>query len=75
MTRKAAAPKKAAKKEEASEEIKKAPAASKNVELEDQTLYKVEGTGKNKHIEKGRKLDIAGLQAKTLLKQGAIVLK
>ena len=75
MTRKAAAPKTAAKKEEAKEEVKEAPKVKKDVNLEDQTFYSVEGTGKSKHIKKGQKLDIAGLQAKTLLKQGAITLK
>lgn len=74
MTRKAAAPKTAAKKE-VKEEVKEAPKAKKDVNLEDQTFYSVEGTGKSKHIKKGQKLDIAGLQAKTLLKQGAITLK
>ena len=44
-------------------------------DMKDTDTIRVYGTGKSQHIPKDRKLDVSGLQAKLLIKKGAVVYK
>lgn len=65
-----------AKKSEKKEEKKSNLPKSKQTEkLNADEKYEVTGTGKNKHIAEGQKIDVDGLMAEKLVKKGAVVLK
>lgn len=53
----------------------KEPLIALPADLGDNDTIRVFGTGKSQHIPKDRKLDVSGLQAKLLIKKGAVVYK